>query len=476
MGTLFCEIKMNSKICLILFGLLVALAVLGSAENSEEKTLSEEVASTRLAREAEAEAGKKKIRKNKSAKKSRKSRKNRKNKSAKKSRKGRKGRKNSRKNRKNKPSKKSRKERKERKRTNKNRSGRTLTGDCLEDAITAMKRTAGVVANFKAQNTRIPKHTSIAGNKGGKKGVFGPIAHKLVDLGGGNKSALACSGSATSDGAKRLTNLTSILFACETEVEASCNTNFPAPNKTFVAECANDVSGFENTTTQCIGLSKAATAADACSCWTNSDFVSVSAKVAKCVIPETAAVAKSLKACKDAFSKCRKYEDAAVSAMAACSVPVNTLKSKAAALYKNKENAAKVVNAVDTKVSARVSITSCADFIKQVAMYINILQSFPSSPKVLTIGGYIISAPSAITCTASEKTSLKAAEATLKQGVAFLEQAFNDVQSTLEGATGSTMSSSELTAFSTAAPTESTATTKASRFRMKGFQRHHFKA
>merc|ERR1712079_637456 len=165
---------------------------------------------------------------------------------------------------------------------------------------------------------------------------------------------------------------------------------------------------------------------------------------------------------KDAFSKCRKYEDAAVSAMAACAVPVDTLKSKAAALYKNKEQAVTVVNKVDTMVSARVSITSCADFIKQVAIYINILQSFPSSPKALTIGGYIISAPSAITCTADEKASLKAAESTLKQGVAFLEQAFNDVQSTLEGATGSTTSSS--------------ATTKVSRFRMKGFQRHHFKA
>ena len=367
---------MNRKICLILFCLLVALAVLASAENSEENSLSEEVASSRLAREAEAEAGKKKSRKNKSAKKSRrgrkgkkKGRKNRKNKSAKKSKKGRKGRrKNSRKNRKNKPAKKSRKERKERKRTNKNRFGRTLTGDCLEDAITAMKRTAGVVANFKAQNTRITKHTSIAGNKGGKKSVFGPIAHKLVDLGGGNKSALACSGSATSDGAKQLTNLTSILFACEVEVEAACNTNFPAPNKTFVAECANDVGEFENTTTKCVGLSKAATAEEACSCWTNDNFVAVSAKVAKCIIPETALVAKSLKACKDAFSKCRKFEDAAVSAMAACAVPVDTLKSKAAALYKNKEQAVTVVNKVDTMVSARVSITSCADFIKQVAM------------------------------------------------------------------------------------------------------------
>ena len=113
-------------------------------------------------------------------------------------------------------------------------------------------------------------------NKGGKKGVFGPIAHKLVDLGGGNKSALACSGSTTSDGAKQLTNLTATLFACEVEVEASCNTNFPAPNKTFVAECANNVGEFENTTTQCVGLSKVATAEEACSCWTNDNFVAVS--------------------------------------------------------------------------------------------------------------------------------------------------------------------------------------------------------
>ena len=54
--------------------------------------------------------------------------------------------------------------------------------------------------------------------------------------------------------------------------------------------------------------------------------------------------------------------------MAACSVPVDTLKAKAAALYKNKENAVKVVNKLDTLASARVSITSCADIIKQAAM------------------------------------------------------------------------------------------------------------
>ena len=63
------SLKMNSKISLILFGFLVTLAVLAAAENSEENTLSEEVASSRLARSADADAGR---RKNKSSKKNKK--------------------------------------------------------------------------------------------------------------------------------------------------------------------------------------------------------------------------------------------------------------------------------------------------------------------------------------------------------------------------------------------------------------------
>ena len=63
------SLKMNSKISLILFGFLVTLAVLTAAENSEENTLSEEVASSRLARSADADAGR---RKNKSSKKNKK--------------------------------------------------------------------------------------------------------------------------------------------------------------------------------------------------------------------------------------------------------------------------------------------------------------------------------------------------------------------------------------------------------------------
>merc|ERR1712156_320735 len=230
--------KMNSKICLILFGLLVALAVLASAENNEESSLYEELGSSRVARSADADAARRKrktLRKRKRTKRTKKTKKGkRKN--------------NKRKNNKRKNNKGIRK------------STRTLDGMCIENAVTAMKRWKDVVANFDKQKTRIEKQASIAGKKSGKQSVFGPIALKLVDLGGGNKSALTCSGSATSEGALQLTNLTSTLFDCEVAVNASCTTDFPMPNMTFVDECVNASATFVAAAEACLTLSKEATA------------------------------------------------------------------------------------------------------------------------------------------------------------------------------------------------------------------------
>merc|ERR1712088_1044500 len=146
-----------------------ALAVLSAAEISEENSLSalsEEVASARLTREAE--AGKRK-----------------RNNKAKRSKKGkRKGRKN------NRGKKRNNKSRGNRKNGNR-KSARTVNGKCLETMATGMSRWRLVVANFNKQKTRIAKQEEIAKKKEGKKAVFAPIALKLVDLGGGNKSALS---------------------------------------------------------------------------------------------------------------------------------------------------------------------------------------------------------------------------------------------------------------------------------------------
>merc|ERR1712045_570810 len=86
--------EMNSKLSLILFGALITLAVLSAAENMEENSLSEEVASSRLARAADADPGKKKNkkskRKNKASKKNKSKKKSKKKKKKKKKKKGKK--------------------------------------------------------------------------------------------------------------------------------------------------------------------------------------------------------------------------------------------------------------------------------------------------------------------------------------------------------------------------------------------------
>merc|ERR1711884_651354 len=223
-----------------------------------------------------------KQRKNKKAKKGLKKRKNRKNKTRKnkKGKKSKKNRKNKRKNRKNRKSKKNK--RKNSKGTRK--SARTIDGVCLESAVTAMRRWKDVVTNIEKQKKRIDKQSEIAGKKSGKQSVFGPIALKLVDLGGGNKSALTCSGSATSEGALQLTNLPSALFDCEVAVNASYTTDFPMPNMTFVDACVNATDLFKTLATECMTMSKEATATEACACWSAPEMTMASDAVKDCKI------------------------------------------------------------------------------------------------------------------------------------------------------------------------------------------------
>ena len=390
---------MGSKICLI-FGLLAILVALTTAVENADTRLSEaeEAASLRIARFAEAggkrQAMRRRIRKeNKKAKKESKlkKRRNRKNKniskSSKKHMKIRRKRKNKNR-RKGKPIKNKRKIKNRKNPKGSRKSPRVVDGKCLESAMTVMRRWKDVVANFEKQKTRIEKQATIAGKKSDKKAVFAPIALKLVDLGGGNKSALTCSGSATSEGALQLTNLTSTLFDCEVAVNASCTTDFPMPNMTFVDACANATANFVTMATDCMTKSKEATAGEACTCWASEDMAAASEAVKDCKISEVSAIAQGLKACKEAFSKCRKYEDEAVTSMAACAVSAAQLKEKAAALSANKnamdgsktkvaEMTASTRNqrrptfsrhrgAGSLSASSRAAATSCTEFIQFV--------------------------------------------------------------------------------------------------------------
>merc|ERR1712061_16150 len=361
--------KMNSKICLILFGLLVALAVLASAENNEESSLSEELGSSRVARSADADA-----------------------------------------------------------------------------------------ARRKRKTLRKRKRTQKKGLKKRNK----------------NKSALTCSGSATSEGALQLTNLTSTLFDCEVLVNASCTPSFPMPNMTFVDACVNATDLFKTLATECMTMSKEATATEACACWSAPEMTMASEAVKDCKITEVSAIAQGLKACKDAFSTCRKFEDEAVSSMAACSVSTDALKAKAAALSQSKtamDAAASTVAGItgsSRKVRGlargkRAAAADAAAFITLVTTIVTIATDFPSSPMIVTISADIV-ASSSLTFTDDEITSLAAVEETLTAAVELITDAFAEAQATLEDATGSTLSAAGLSSVA------ASITTARARQRVRGFQ------
>merc|ERR1711971_589465 len=148
---------MNSKACLLVFGFLLVFVILACAgEENNDNSLSEEIESSRVVRDADAGKGKKRKdrRKGKKGKKGKKRNmkkikggKNRKerrrnNKQVKKS-----GRRN-----------KKRPVRKNSQFKKKTRSqGRTVHGKCLESAVKSMRKLEKVVANFDKQMIRVEK-------------------------------------------------------------------------------------------------------------------------------------------------------------------------------------------------------------------------------------------------------------------------------------------------------------------------------
>ena len=153
-----------------------------------------------------------------------------------------------------------------------------------------MKVWKDIVGNFEKQRKRMIKQNKTGGNKSGKKGLFAPAAHRLVDIGGGNKSNMSCGGQYGNAGAAQLENLTETLFNCEMEVEAACHpANFPQPNLTFVEQCQDLVGEFKKNASVCLGLSLDPNKTDssaACDCWSSPELSPIAATVRTSKIKE----------------------------------------------------------------------------------------------------------------------------------------------------------------------------------------------
>ena len=368
---------MSSKIILILFGILVFVAVSAALSNTEEQEELAEILSSeaRVVRDADP-ARKRNNGKKRQKKKGRKAKKRNGKKV------GGRGKKGARMNKKNRQKKKGRKAKKRngKKVGSPRMTGRTVSDTCFSTAMGYMKLWKDVVANFEKQNKRMTKQNSTGGNKSGKKGLFAPIAFKLVDIGGGNKTNMSCAGSTTSDGAKQLANLTKTLFDCEVDVNASCNpANFPQPNNTLIKMCENLTETFKTEAQGCLNKTLGATAttsSDACTCWTGAALNETANMMKMCKLPsEAKAISAALKKCTTAFGKCRKFEDGAIPAIMACSQSTSKLTAKAATLKANNDS----LTSAKTKMSSlagsttssgrrvRAVATSCAEVLTKAA-------------------------------------------------------------------------------------------------------------
>jgi len=442
---------MSSKLSLILFGIIVLAAIASAMDDDDDYSEDEleEYTLERAARDAEPDAREQRKRKKKTNKRKKKARKGKKGKKGKNGKKGKKGRGRKRNNN-------------SRKRPRGGKSGRassssSLDDSCYEKSLTYMRIWRDIIANYDKAYSRMTKQNNTGGSKSGKKGVFAPIAFKLIDIGGGNKSNLSCGGSYSSSGAKQLTNLTKTLFDCEINVNKSCNpANFPQPNMTFINLCNNLTTTFKTQAGSCltkaIGFNGTKTnSTDACKCFTDSVLNTTVNALKSCKINnEAKAISKQLSACKSAFSTCRQYEDAAGTAISTCSQTSSKLLTKAANLKTNSDEMTKakttmssLANGTSSGRVRRATAASCAEVITKSTTLITYASEFPQSTKIATLAKEI-SGSSSITCTTSQQSTMSTQVTSMTSAISNVDSALSAVQTQISTLTGSTASTSVL--------------------------------
>merc|ERR1712223_803779 len=422
--------RMN-KLCLIFLGVLAIAAIVSAWDNEEDSSLSEELASSRLVRSADARR-----------------RKGRKARNGRKGKNGRKGR------------------GRERQTGYGTTTEATVSESCFDTTAKSLLMYKDVIANFDKQAKRMGKQNSTKESKSGKKGEFIGAAHKLITAGGGNKSALACAGATDNPGAAQMKNLTDVLNGCEDKIHEACNyTKFDSlVNTTRLLECDATVTAWKTEVNFCLdSWDDGYPVADTCSCFTNDSLKALSDAAKLCKFADEAkAVAAALKTCRNTFSECRKYEDDVAEAISACSSNVDDLKKEVAALSQNADKvkeAQAVVKALAASRKRQTAASSCTEVSQATLELTAMVFEFPASPDILVVSAMII-ASSSVVCTADEKLELAAIDLSFEEAIAHLDSALEASQSalmTMSGATASPAEIAEVVAATTAAAAETTA-------------------
>jgi len=317
---------------------------------------------------------------------------------------------------------------------------------CIDDAVAFLKLLKDRAANHEKQHARTQRQNKTGSSKAGKKGLFGPVVRRIVENGGGNASDLKCNGK-TNAGSRQLTNLTETLLKCEDEIHDACDpSNLPQTNMTEVNTCNEAIASFKNTTTKCIKMSGSA----ACDCWTDETLPRDSAIIKKCDLSDHAkAVAKGIKVCTSAFSKCRKYEDDVGNAIHACNIDTSTLTKK----LKNLQTNSAALSSLQTKLNATASrrnirdandrqSLSCSAVISTTQTIISLVTQNPVSYSIFTMIQTVITVT--FTCTETEKTAIKSVSASVSQAVVMVSQEVTHLKEVFASVTGKEVTDDEI--------------------------------
>jgi len=344
---------------------------------------------------------------------------------------------------------------------------RAVNSTCLDTAVKLLKIVQQRITNFLVQQKRMSKFNSTGGKKSAKKGLFGPIASKVIDVGGGNASDLSCSGNKTNPGATKLKSIISDLQKCEKSIMVACDTSaYPLPNITEAMECKTNMESMKKSVEACAKK----TGEEACTCWMDSTLMATAEKVKKCDISEeNKKVTTAHKQCTGNFSACKKIEDSAVTYIFACSQSANDLKVKAAQTKNNAEALEKAKTKTSTLAGnstgrntvirkRATSVSTCGDFVSLSAKLLTAAEEAPSSSAVETMAKILSAVSDTLSCSTSEKSTLTVQVTTYTQTITKVTATYEGLKSSVEDASGTT-SDSEIAAAGEAA---SSSTKKAS--------------
>jgi len=233
---------------------------------------------------------------------------------------------------------KSKKSKKKQKKTIKNTRkskgsvGRIVCGEtqvnetCLQNAVDALNFEKNQIQNFFKQKARLANHNKTTGNKLGKKGEFKDAAKYMLIAIGGNISNPTCGESGTANkarSAKSAVENFNTLINCSATIKEACTMPkhvFNASKKAKLDECAGIFNKSKFAADDCrANEAYTSNGTAACSCWSKAAIGIKIAKEAGCSASDTAKQVKAAKKkCVDAFSVCKKAEDAAVSLIHTC--------------------------------------------------------------------------------------------------------------------------------------------------------------